>query len=188
MNKIIILTVLIVSSSITHLKAQTKSLEIETDPTSFFNGGYNFNLGYSIPHWAFRLTSVKAVVPEFSHGNEGFDQEMLGVAFNLDFFVKENNNGFFLGSVSVYSKDELTNPVKNKLTNEQLSFGLRTGFRIMPFKKQKENQNGFYITPFISPVFVLSNDAIFIDNSSFKYKSFQIWGGVHVGWRINVLK
>jgi hypothetical protein len=95
MNKSIFLVMIITLIIPISLSAQTKSLEIETDPTSFITGGYNFNLGYSFPKAAFRLTAVSAEVPEISHGNEGFTQKMTGVAFNFDYFFSEKNNGFF---------------------------------------------------------------------------------------------
>jgi hypothetical protein len=168
-----------------HSNAQTKSFEFETDPTSFFTNGYNFNFGYSIPHWAIRLVPYKTELPEFIHGNKDFKQNMLGVAFDLDYFFKENNNGLFVGPVVIYSKDEIENSYKQKINNDQLLAGLRIGYRIMPFKKQRENLNGFYFTPFIAPFYSSANDVAFTNGNSFEYKQFQFWGGIHLGYRIN---
>lgn len=166
--------------------AQTKSLEVETDPTSFFTGGYNFNLGYSFSNIAIRLTAVRAEVPKTVHGNEGFNQKMTGVAFNFDYFLKETANGFFLGTVTMYGNDEIANSHEEIKVTSKLALGVRTGFRLMPFRKQRENSDGFYLTPFISPVFVFANDVEYSQNELFEQKSFQLWGGIHLGWRFNL--
>lgn len=168
--------------------AQSKCFEMETDPTSFFSNGYNFNFGYSIPHWAVRLVPYKTELPESLHGNTGLKQNMIGVAFDLDYFFNQNNNGLFVGSVVLYSKDELENSNKQKIANDQLSTGFRIGYRIMPFKKQRESLNGFYITPFIAPFYTSAADVVFTNGNSFEYKQFQFWGGVHLGYRINTHK
>lgn len=168
--------------------AQTKSFEIETDPTSFFSNGYNFNFGYSIPHWAIRLVPYKSELPEFLHGNNDYKQSMIGVAFDLDYFLEESNNGFFIGPVVIYSRDELEAPNNIKMNNEQFLAGLRLGYRIMPFKMQQENLNGFYFTPFLSPLYTFAEDVSFGNGNTFAYKQFQIWGGIHIGYRINTEK
>jgi hypothetical protein len=99
----------------------------------------------------------------------------------FEYFFKENNNGLFVGPVVIYSKDEIENSYKQKINNDQLLAGLRIGYRIMPFKKQRENLNGFYFTPFIAPFYSFANDVAFTNGNSFEYKQFQLWGGIHLG-------
>lgn len=189
MNNIIItITALLMLFGVTNSNAQTKSFEIETDPSSFFTNGYNFNFGYSIPHWALRLVPFKTELPEFMHGNKGFKQNLLGVSFDLDYFFKENNNGLFVGPVLLYSRDEIEKTASEKISNNLIGTSLRIGYRIMPFKKQRELLDGFYFTPFISPFYIISNDVAFTNGSSFQYKQFQFWGGIHLGYRINIQK
>lgn len=189
MKKIIItITALLTLFGTSNSHAQTKSFEIESDPTAFFSKGYNFNFGYSIPHLAIRLVPYKTELPEFIHGNKDFKLDMLGVAFDLDYFFKENNNGLFVGPVVIYSKDEIENNYKQKITNDELLAGLRIGYRIMPFKKQRENLNGFYFTPFIAPLYTFAKDVTFTNGNSFEYNQFQFWGGIHLGYRINTQK
>ncbi len=179
-----LLTVICVNRSL----AQTSSFEIETDPISFFSKGYNFNFGYSIPHWAIRLVPYKTELPESLHGNKDFKQTMLGVAFDIDYFIKANNIGFFVGPVVIYSKDEIENKQTVKITNDLLLTGIRVGYRIMPFKKQREQLRGFYFTPFFAPLYTFANDVAFQNGTSFDYKQVQFWGGVHIGYRINASK
>jgi hypothetical protein len=189
MNKMIIVTTaFLLLIGVKNAHAQTKSFEIETDPTSFFTNGYNFNFGYSIPHWAIRIVPYKTELPEFIHGNTDFKQNMLGVACDLDYFFKENNNGLFVGPVVIYSRDEIENISKERITNDQFLAGLRLGYRIMPFKMQQENLHGFYLTPFIAPFYSFANDVAFANENSFEYKQFQFWGGIHLGYRINTQK
>lgn len=169
-----------------HAQGQTRSFEIETDPLNFFSNGYNFNFGYAVPYCAFRLVSYKTELPESLHGNDGFTLNMIGFAVDVDYYLKEKNNGVFFGPVILYSKDELINALRQKINNDQLSLGVRLGYRIMPFKKQRDKLSGFYFTPFVSPFYTIADDKVFTDGSRFAYKQVQWWGGVHIGWRINV--
>lgn len=169
-----------------HAHAQTRSFEIETDPVNFFSNGYNFNFGYSMPHWAVRLVSYKTELPEALHGNDDFVQNMIGFAVDVDYYIKENNNGLFLGPVILYSRDELISPQGIKQNNDQFSLGARVGYRIMPFRAQRDQLQGFYFTPFFSPFYTIADDKEFADGTRFAYKQVQWWGGIHLGWRINV--
>lgn len=100
-------------------------------------------------------------------------------------FFKEKNNGLFVGAVVIYSKDELENRAKQKIIYDQLLTGVRIGYRVMPFKKQRANLNGFYFTPFVAPLYAFANDVSFANGNSFEYRQFQFWGGIHLGYRIN---
>ncbi len=185
MKKSVVVTILLFTFiCVNRSLAQTNSFEIETDPISFFSKGYNFNFGYSIPHWAIRLVPYKTELPESLHGNKDFKQTMLGVAFDLDYFFKPNNIGLFVGPVVIYSKDEIENKQFQKITNDMLLTGIRVGYRIMPFKKQREQLSGFYFTPFFAPLYTVANDVAFQNGGTFEYKKVQFWGGVHIGYRI----
>lgn len=185
-TKLLGITAFLMLFGIQFTNGQTKSFEIETDPISFFTNGYNFSFGYSTPHWAVRLVPYKTDLPEWQHDNEGFNYGLIGVSLELNYFFKENNIGLFVGPVAYYSRDEIKSPLGQTKNNDQFLTGLTIGYRIMPFKDNREHLNGFYFTPFFSPVITISNDVIFPEGNSFEYEPIQLWGGIKLGYRINI--
>ena len=161
-------------------KAQNKSFEIETDPTSFFYKRSNFNFRFSVLHWAIRLVPFKSKLPEFIHGIQDLKQNMIGVAFDHAYSFKENINELFVDPVLRHSKDGLENNVEQKIFNKEFLVALRIGYRINSFKMQRESSNGFCLPSSIDLLNTYSIDVAPANGNFLEYKQFQNRVGVHV--------
>ena len=171
------------------LKAQ--AIEIETDPTYYFNNGYSVDVGYATRRIIFRALPFKTDVPTFLNGgNDGFKQSIRGFSVDVDYFLRNSTKGFFIGPVFSYTRDKITNlRSPDKQETNHFYTGVRFGYRWFPFLHPADkSERGFFVTPFISPIVNIANNVSFADGRAFTYQTVSPFGGVHLGWKFPVRK
>ena len=192
--KTIIISLLLIASL--YGKAQITGIEVETDPSYFVYKGYSVDIAVATQRMLFRALPFQTDVPSvFQGGNKNFKQTLRGFAIDVDyFFLKKETKGFFAGVTFSYSKDAITNQINNQqISNNHSNAGFRFGYRWFPFYKKRHKQiggreDGFFITPFIAPLFNFGDNLNFADGRVYKYSPFLPFGGVHVGWKFNFKK
>lgn len=182
--------------AIAPLKSQViKGIEVETDPVYYFNRGYSCDIAVATERMLFRVLPYQFDIPTlFQGGNKDFRVTLKGVSADVDYFLRKQTKGWFAGIIASYTKDQLVNDLNNQsLKNDHLTLGARLGYRWFPFFKHfHRDDNGrehrFFVTPFVAPLFNITNDVNFSDGRTYKYSPFAVFGGVHIGWKFNFKK
>lgn len=169
-------------------RARAQALELETDPTYYFNHGYSVDVGYATERLIFRALPFQTDVPKLFHGQDDFAQTIRGGSVDIDYFFKKSTAGFFAGPVLSYTRDELTNRRTGEVRQTDHYYtGVRLGYRWFPFwRDHSQPEVGFFVTPFVSPILNFAHNQSFGDGRTFEYAAVSPFGGVHLGYKFRL--
>lgn len=105
-------------------------LDVEFDPTSYFEHGYSFHAGIGWSHFRVEGEVLGTDVPEWIHGNKGFDVSYHGGGAKFQYFFSPRQRGALLGartditreSVKLESRGLEARPIRHDL-------GIDAGYR-----------------------------------------------------------
>ena len=72
--------------------------DLEIDPTPYFEHGYSFHAGIGWSHWRVEGEVLRTDVPEWVHGNKGFDVSYHGGGAKLQYFLSPQQRRCVRGS------------------------------------------------------------------------------------------
>ncbi|MFC4874186.1 hypothetical protein [Negadavirga shengliensis] len=173
---------------VTHheLKAQKNSeavgLEIETDPLAYFLSGYSFHLAYTFKHIRASMGVFGIEQPGFFLGNEKLAVFSSGYDLKADYLFG-NLRGLFLGVQMTYGKETIE--LKNGQAREEnngFTYGIRSGYRIMLGKKDKQFK-GLYVIPWIALMHAPGAKPVQVGPEEYRPAAWIPFPTVHIGYR-----
>jgi hypothetical protein len=151
--------------------------DFEFDPTPYFEHGYSFHAGIGWSHWRVEGEVLKTEVPEWAHGNKGFDVSYRGGGVKLQYFFSPQQRGAFAGvrteitreSVDLRSAGLESRPIRHDV-------GIDAGYRF-------HLGRGLYITPWGGVDYTFDAHNMEMAGRTYKDARFGIFAAVHVGYR-----
>lgn len=150
-------------------------VEVEADPIAYILNGYSGHLAYRMDSYRASFGVFAADVPEFFHGNDGWDFRASGATAKFDYLFS-GLNGAFVGLDTGYQRSRYE--VDGASTNRDgFSAGLRTGYRF-PL-----GRSGLFVVPWVSVSYQFENDDVHLNGETFEGSPIFIFPTVHLGWR-----
>lgn len=181
--KALFLAVLFTIATFTFIQAQNH-FEMELDPLAYSIGGASGHIAYTWKNERVQLGYGKLELPKSFRSNENVKEAFQAISLKWDYFFGQENSdkGFFAGPTFDYLflsyEDENTGA---NLEDDQLSIGLRAGYRFDLFKQNNMLQ-GLYLTPWVGTSWLTNSDDIVLGDQSYSRKSMNFFPTIHIGW------
>ncbi|KJD31195.1 hypothetical protein PW52_16770 [Tamlana sedimentorum] len=188
-RKILLCCVLVLNFSKIYAQEKEKSwIGLETDPISSAFGAKTLSVviePQKSHHWSLFLNVVNADFPNWmddflnpKNKGKGFDSKInIGGGFAIDYFIKEERKGVYLGLINLFFQNEIS---RNTVSGKVLTHNIipRVGYRWYPFKKAK-----LYVNPFLGLRYEYSfQNTLMIDGAVFTPAGIQPFGTIHIGY------
>ena len=151
--------------------------DVEVDPTPYLEHGYSFHAGIGWGHWRVEGEALGTDVPEWVHGNRGFDVSDHGAGAKLQYFLSPQQRGIFAGmrteiireSVRLHGTDLEARPLR-------YSLGMDAGYR---FRLGLH----LYVTPWAGVDYTFNARDIEMGGRRYKDGRAGVFAAVHFGYR-----
>ena len=151
--------------------------DVELDPTPYFEHGYSLHVGIGWSHWRVEGEVLGTDVPEWVHGNRGFNVSYHGAGVKLQYFLSRQQRGAFVGarseitreSVKLRSSDLEVRPTRHDL-------GIDAGYR---FRVGRH----LYLTPWGGLDYTFDAHDIEKAGRTYRDTRFGVFAAVHIGYR-----
>ena len=153
------------------------ALDLEVDPTAYVMSGYSVHAGIGWKRFRVDLGTFAMDLPEFLHGNEGFEASFAGAGVKLQYFPLAAQRGLFVDVGLGVTRREVT-LVETGTTRRDTaaSIGASIGYRFtLP--------HGFYATPWIGANVDLEDGHLMVDGRTFSTPSVTPFAAIHLGYR-----
>ena len=151
-------------------------VEVEADPIAYVLNGYSGHLAYVFDPARVSIGVFGVDVPQFFHGNEGWELRSRGVTVKVDYLIP-TLNGLFIGLDMGYQRSEFTLESAEGIEKRDLfGAGIRTGYRYF------FGNTGFYVVPWISVSYQFNAEDIVINSETFEQGQVQVFPTLHLGW------
>ena len=170
--------------------AQTERIEwgVETDPLSTAFGARTLSLVIAPPqfkHLSLFTNVVHANFPNWmddllnpKNKGKGFDSRIrIGGGFGIDYFFKEEREGFYAGLLNLFFQNEIS---RGAFSETIMSHNLipRLGYRWFPFAKTR-----FYLSPFVGLRYEYSLEEVpVVDGIVFEAAGLRPFCTLHIGF------
>lgn len=153
-----------------------RHFDVEVDPIAYVARGHSLHLGFRFSRLRFDVGSFSLVVPEFVHGQEGFEDWGSGYGIKLDAYLLEAGQGPFVGAEGAWFEQEIVES-SSDTRREVSSFmaGGRVGWEL-------ELGAGFYARPWVGLSYRFGNDTVKLANGTFRQSPFVVFPTVHLGY------
>ena len=182
MKKVLFTAIIAIASVNVNAQAE-KHFELEIDPIAYVLGGASGHAAFTWKNERFQLGYAQLSMPEALRNHENLSESFKSISLKWDyFFGKHNaNQGFFVGPTFDYLfltyEDEFSETYKE----DQLSLGVRGGYKFDLFKKSKAF-NGLYVTPWLGVSAFTKSKDIEVGGKTYTRKPISIFPTVHLGW------
>lgn len=151
--------------------------DLEIDPTAYALSGNSLHVGIGLGHLRVDLGCFAMALPQFVHGDDGFDVSFDGFGAKLQWFPRAEQTGFFAGVdggvLRVLAERRGTDLAARDVV---FGVGVHAGYRItLPAS--------FYVTPWIGVGYNVGTDAIILDGKTYAPSAFTVFPAVHLGYR-----
>ena len=151
--------------------------DAEVDPTAYVFGGYSVHVGLGYRNLRLDVGAFAMDLPEFVHGNDGFDASMNGFGLKLHYFPFAEQRGAFVGVdaglVRILVRREGTSLASQQT---QLSTGVHAGYRfLLPAN--------LYVTPWIGVSRGFNVRDVTLGDATFDSNPLSVFPAVHLGYR-----
>ena len=150
--------------------------DMEFDPTPYFEHGYSFHAGIGWRHFRVEVEVLRTDVPEWVHGNKGFDVSYHAGGFKVQYFLSPKQRGAFVGarseitrmSVKLHSAGLEARPIRHDL-------GIDVGYR---FRLGRH----LYVTPWGGVDYTFDAHDLVIAWRKYEDARLGVFAAVHFGW------
>ena len=152
-------------------------MDFELDPTAYVLAGHSLHVGLGYGRARLDLGNFAIAMPQFLHGNDGFDVSYDGYGVKLQYFLFAEQAGLFAG-VDGNLMRGLAQRQHTSLSTRSLqgSLGLHVGYRIPIIA-------GFYITPWIGVDYDFGARDVTLRGATYKASSITVFPAIHLGYR-----
>jgi hypothetical protein len=150
---------------------------IETDPLAFALQGYSLHVAREAGAYRFSAGVFAADVPEWVHGNEGFESSVRGVGLKLHRYLSPSRSGAFVGAElnSVRTRIERTD-LSQAVFRDSVNVGVEAGYRY-------DLGRGFYATPWVAVSYDLDAADVPVGDRVFRWRAAGGFAAIHLGYR-----
>jgi hypothetical protein len=174
MKTIIATTVLALSTA---ASADTFHADVEIDPTAYALDGDSVHVGAGVGRFRADLGSFAERLPQFFHGNDGFDVSFSGFGVKLQAFLDDDQRGWFAGIdggvLRILAQRQGSDLAARQ---HQVSAGVHLGYRF-------QLPHDFYVTPWIGVGYDFGAKDITLDSATYKPGAISVFPAVHLGYR-----
>ncbi|MCX5746583.1 MAG: hypothetical protein NT062_29245 [Proteobacteria bacterium] len=151
--------------------------DIELDPTAYALAGNSIHVGISASHLRIDLGNFAMALPQFIHGDDGFDVSFSGFGAKLQYFPRLDQHGMFFGVDADVVKVRAELQGSDRVARDvQVGVGVHLGYRIALPK-------GFYVTPWIGVGYQASADDLTVGAATYAPSAITVFPAIHVGYR-----
>jgi hypothetical protein len=152
-------------------------VDAEVDPTAYVLSGYSLHLGLGYRRVRLDFGAYAIDIPEFMHGNQGFDAAFNGFGLKLQLFVLGEQRGPFVGVDFGVSRVLVVRSATNESDRQtQLGPGVNLGWRIsLPA--------GFYVTPWVGVSYAFNSRDVMLGGAKFASNPVTVFPAIHLGYR-----
>ena len=152
-------------------------LDAEIDPTAYALKGYSLHAGIEWERWRLDLGVFAIAVPQFIHGNQGFDSSFDGYGAKLQRFLFDEPKGAMVGVEGGVNRQLVQlSGTEAASRRTQYSIGVHAGWRFMLGA-------GFYATPWLGLSYSSNAGDVTVGGRTFKNSPWQVFPAVHFGRR-----
>jgi hypothetical protein len=152
-------------------------LDLEADPTAYALSGYSAHLGLGFDHVRVDLGVYAMHVPQFVHGDDGYDVRFNGLGTKVQYFFATEQRGWFAGVDADFAWIRASRQGTDA-SDLQRTFGLGVdaGYRIsLPV--------GFYVTPWLGLGYQFGTKDVTIAGATYKSSPITVFPAIHLGYR-----
>lgn len=152
-------------------------LDVEVDPTAYAFSGYSVHVGPGYKHLRLDLGIFAMDLPEFFHGNAGWNASFAGAGAKLQWFPLREQRALFVDVSGGVSRQTVTwRETGASRTDTGVDIGVSAGWRFaLPYR--------FYATPWIGLSYDLASSDVMLDGHTFDKPKVFPFAAVHVGYR-----
>lgn len=151
--------------------------DVEIDPTAYALSGNSIHVGIARDHLRVDLGNFALALPQWVHGDDGFDVSFDGFGAKLQYFPRLDQHGAFFGIdgglLRVLAERQGTDLAARQT---QVGLGVHVGYRIaLP--------EGFYVTPWIGVSYQLGASDVTLADRTYAPSSISVFPAIHVGYQ-----
>jgi hypothetical protein len=151
-------------------------VEIEADPIAYAVNGYSLHLGYVAGRARLSVGAFGADIPEWLHGNDGWDMTMRGAGIKLD-YLGSRLDGIFVGVESGLMRLSYRVGDSPARKRNEVGVGVRGGYRLAI------GRSGLYVVPWVGVGYTPGGRDVVIGDARFDHSAVTVFPTVHIGWR-----
>lgn len=152
--------------------------DVEVDPTAYVLDGYSLHAGLGWERWRLDLGAFALAVPDFVHGQDGFEQSFDGYGAKVQYFFFAPQRGLFAGLDAGVARTlvrlEGTDSARR---DTQVSVGVNAGYRI-------EIAGGVYATPWVGVGYAVGAEDVTLGGKTFDGNPWLFFPAVHLGYHL----
>jgi hypothetical protein len=151
--------------------------DVEVDPIAYALDGYSLHVGVGSGRYRFDVGNFALGMPQWLHGQDGFDARFGGFGVKLDAYLNPAQTGGFVGLESAYTLISVVDRRSGQQgTGRGVSAGVRVGWRF-------ELASGFYATPWVGVGYRFGEE-VAAGGRAFEMSPWTVFPTVHIGYRI----
>jgi hypothetical protein len=151
-------------------------VEIEADPIAYAASGYSLHVASVFGTLRLSVGAFGADIPQWLHGNDGWDMSMRGAGIKLD-YLGSRLDGLFVGVEGGFMR--LSYGLDDSATEKRndVSVGVRGGYRLAI------GRSGLYVAPWVGVGYTPGGSDVVLGSERFDHSPITIFPTVHIGWR-----
>jgi len=151
--------------------------DIEVDPTAYVLDGYSLHVGIGYEHLRLDLGNFAMELPQFVHGDDGFNVAFDGYGAKLQYWVRSDQTGLFAGiDAGVVRVHAHLQGSDLSADDTQIGAGVHAGYRLsLPA--------GFYATAWLGVGYAFSADNVMLGGKTYDASPFSVFPAIHLGYR-----
>lgn len=152
-------------------------LDVEVDPTAYVFSGWSVHAGIGWRNVRLDLGTYAMDLPEFFHGNDGWDASFDGAGAKLQYFPLATQEKLFLDASAGVSRQKMElRETGSSAHQTSFGIGIDAGWRFaLPYH--------FYVTPWAGISYDLGVPDVMLDGKQFKMSHWTPFAAVHLGYR-----
>jgi opacity protein-like surface antigen len=153
--------------------------DVEVDPIAYVARGYSLHAGLSWLRLRLDLGAFGAHVPEFMHGQPGFEDRMQGYGAKLDVFLVDASGGPFLGVEGGWLEQRIVDTESHLSAGTNAwSAGVRAGWLFnLP--------GNFFVRPWVGVGYRFGELPVQVGERTFEQSHLLIFPTFHLGYRFD---
>jgi hypothetical protein len=159
-------------------ESSTIGVDIEIDPIAYVASGYSLHVGLTDGRYRLDLGAFAADLPEFVHGNEGFDMGFHGFGTKFDVFLFDDEQlGPFAGvELALNKRTVVDRETQIAGSTRFVQTGLRVGWRIgLPAD--------FFVVPWVGLGYAFDTEDELVGGRTFEQSEIVVFPTIHLGYR-----
>jgi hypothetical protein len=151
-------------------------IEVEVDPIAYGLNGFSLHIANVMESVRVSVGTFGIDVPEWLHGNDGWNAAMRGGGMKLD-YLGSGIDGFFLGVDGGYMRMTYGAGGGSEVKRSEWVSGARTGYRI------PVGGRGLYVSPWVGVSYTFGGGDVVIGDDRFDHRPIAVFPTIHIGWR-----